>query len=937
MAGNYVVPQVLVFQEFNLVPSSTLRPLPAHIAGPHAFLRRYAETDERAESLLGYYNPADDTAYSWPGRPAGANVDETYTKVFIKDALLKYFDDALSSGSTITRVAGYNNRVRSASIAFADNGTVDDDGDYQYPKSASLGDRGAKVGDVARVRTADDDLWTYIRGFVGEEIAAVTGTATSDSGNEASQSASATVSQTAGPRNCVEAINPSAAAYNGLETGEIDETYTIEVISSSTGGDHTTARLRITSASGNDDVDDVTPAAGGAPTSIGTRGATLIFTYDSCDSEDSEELNGEEVAPADLIEGQVFELVVHQEFSPPAKTSGGTYTGTKDVTYIVEVTKGAKFSEGDPEITVSTNLGIDVSGPTAVPSSGTAVAVGTKGVTISFTGAMLRAGDKYLIECTAKKAGAYQTILLGHNLPVGIEADDEVALELYIRTDLELTEEREPSPPLVNWEQSATQITLKSGAEVYHSEWTVDDEQVALPIYSSSTAGYGKAYVEYRAWLANLCNGVRSINDVAELDAAISGALHPDNPLKWGVFKALSNSNGQAVKYTGVCDPDDVDSWLDVLAQLDGDKNVYGLVPLTRNQTVLDAWAAHVDAQSAPEVGCWRVCYVNLSDVLTKTLVSEDTSTDGEVVLAVLEDDPDTTGTQYTRLRVTSGNGNFITNGVSSLDVARFLFTTDGFGNASHTTFVIDEVISEDEVRLVTGHSVAVSTPQKVEIYRNLSDVERSEEIARTAGRYGSRRVRAVWPDVVTSGGIEQQGYHLCAALAGLASGVVSHQSLTNLEVAGFDDMARTVDVFNRSELNTMAGAGAWIVTHDPDTGRIYSRHALTTGDTDDVNEREEMVVRNVDAISFLFLDRLAPFIGQSNVVDDFFAVLRVEVDSLIMFLRSNNFIKRLGSQLVDGEITDLRQHTLLKDRVVLAVQLTIPYPVNNIEAHLVI
>ena len=267
----------------------------------------------------------------------------------------------------------------------------------------------------------------------------------------------------------------------------------------------------------------------------------------------------------------------------------------------------------------------------------------------------------------------------------------------------------------------------------------------------------------------------------------------------------------------------------------------------------------------------------------------------------------------------------------------RYLYTTDGFGGESYTEFTVDAVLSNGSLRLAAAHDTPISTPQKIEIHRTLNKTERAEEIAVQAGRYASRRVRAVWPDVLGSGGISQQGYHLCAALAGLASGVVSHQSLTNLEVTGFDSLTRTTDLFNRTQLNIMAGAGAWIVTQDPNTGRVYTRHAVTTGSTEDLTEREEMLVRNVDAISYLFQDRFKPYIGISNVVDSFLDVIRVETESLITFLRGNNFVRRLGSQLIDGEIAELRPHTLLRDRIVLAVNLTVPFAANNIEVHLVV
>ncbi len=154
----YVLPQVQVFQEFNLSVASTLRPLRACISGGHAALVRYDEADERADGLLGYYDRLIDTAYDWPNRPAGGLIDTTYTKLFINNALLQYFSDAAGSGWTIIKTNTYNNRIKSAALNFAENG---DD----YPRAATFLDRDVQVGDIAKVRALDSNgdtqtLWT---------------------------------------------------------------------------------------------------------------------------------------------------------------------------------------------------------------------------------------------------------------------------------------------------------------------------------------------------------------------------------------------------------------------------------------------------------------------------------------------------------------------------------------------------------------------------------------------------------------------------------------------------------------------------------------------------------------------------------------------------------------------------------------------------------
>lgn len=939
--ATYVVPQVLVFQELQLVPQADVRPLPAHISGGHAYLIRYDEADEQAEGQLGYYNNDADECFEWPNRPAGGKVDSAYTKVFVKDGLLQYYEDFIGSGDTIETVATEKNQIRADATVFQTaNGTA---------RSAAFKERDVTVGDIAKVRAvvgADTyTLWTYVAGFVAEAVAAVVAAAASDADNHITQSAPSVITDYIGPTellNCVDITATDQSLYNGLADGDINETYTVVVLESSAGNDATTAKLQVISASGNDDVAEVTPSAFGSPTAIGTRGLTVTWN-DTDTAECSISASENEVANFDFIAGQKWRVSCGQAFTAPTATSGGTYTGPEDATYVIEVTKGGLYADS-PEITVTTNKGIDASGPTVVSAASTAVAVGVYGVTVSFDSTGLRKGDRYTIAASAEGEGAVKTIQLGHNLAEEVQANGttEVDLTLFIKKSFEVSEQRANTPGVTNWNQSSTEICLESGITGLDATWTDGGVPEALPLISESSKEYGLMFVEARYWQQTLCAGVESIFDVAQIDDAISGPLHPDNPLKWAVFKALQNSaqennNITPVAYTSVCDPNDTDQWVTVLDLIDGRDDVYGLVPLTRDKTVWDLFQAHVSTQSTPEFGRWRVLWTNLAGVPTKVISDASTSDDGELLLATLEDDPNTSGTQYTLLTVPAGNSQFVADGVRAGDIVRYLYTTDSAGNTVYTEFVVDAVINETTIRLVSpGHTAAINTPTKMEVWRNLTATEQANELALTDG-YSDRRVRSVWPDEITSGGITMEGYHLCAALAALSGGVVPQQGLTNLEINGFDDVSRTVDIFNRTQLNIMAGGGVWIVTQDLQTGDVFTRHAVTTGDTDDINEREEMLTRNLDSVSYFFLDLLSPYIGISNVTTSTITVLRSEIRAGIQVLRSRNFIERLGGQIIDATIRELRPHTTLKDRVVCVLDLTMPYALNNLEMHLVV
>lgn len=916
--ATYVLPQVLIFQEFELAAEAASQPLNACIMGGHAFLLRYAEADEKADSYLGQYDHVGTllegdykTCYSWPQRPTGGVVDTTYTKLRMDNALLRYLWDT----------TGDITRVTSSRIRFPNTALIDNPADPEtYPRDTDLFDRDAKVGDAVKV-IADDGAggdpittYTYIRGFVADAVAAsVDSTPDAYPANHATQTLSTANSAASGNSGAATISAVTGTSYNGHPTGDIDEVYTIEVIQASTAGDGTTARLRVTSASGRDDVASVTPAAFASATTIGTRGLTVTWAVSG-----------------DFTLGDIWTATVHQAYTIPTTAGAGTYTGTTDRTYIVEVTKGGLFA-ASPEITVTTTDGTDFSGPTVVPSSGTAVAVGTKGVTIAFTGTALHKGSRYAITTTAAGEGLYKTLVLGHNL----DADqlDNFEVSLFIKKDIEVGEKHITVDGRYNWEQSQTEFCALADIQAYDDSYTDDGELVALDVIGDADwEGMNKLYVEYRAYVPTLAGEVNGISDVADLDTSISGALTPDNPLKWGVYNALLNSNGQEVKYTAVADPSDSADWISCLDLLEERTDVYGLVPLTRDETVLNLVKAHVLAQSTETAGRWRVAWFNTQVDSVLQVIGASTT-----VLATTEDDSETSGTQYTILKVPANNGLFETNGVAAGDTVRYQYTSDSYGDVTYTEYVVDAVINESTLRLQTGTSTAETTARKVEVWRNLSNQQLAEEVAQASGNWASRRIMAIWPDTFEGSGFTQEGYFLCAAYAGLASGIVPQQGMTNLELTGVTALPRTTELFNRTQLDEIAVNGGWIVTQDPKSGEVYCRHAVTTGDYEDINVREEMLTRNVDSISYYLQDTFAPYIGISNVTPSMLTIIEAETNAAIQFLRTANFTPRLGGQLIEATITDLRISPVFKDRILLSLDATVPYALNTLEIHLLV
>jgi len=971
--SSYVKPAVLVSQEFNLAPAELTEPLRAHISGPNAYLHRFSVATEKALIGLGQYDRTVNTNYPWPDRHPGSLVDQASVRLFIENALLMYLEDLIGDASggrgTITPDANFRNRIVSDSIAFRSNGT-------EWPRSGILKDRDVEVGDIVYIRGLDGpeedcneyELYTEVTGFVSDPQSAMVGDVVNDDSNQATIAADADISFTAGQANCVSAAFHGSSSYSGLASGVMEETYTIEVVKSSVSGCSAT-RLRVTSASGTDDVDELDPGVIGSTVAIGTRGVKLVFSVGSgmCATLSAEA----GVAHDQFLTGQTWTAVVSGTFERTCAVANNTYTGPDDDTYIVEVTKGGLWN-ALPEVTVTTVKGLDSSGPTTVTDDNLAIPVGTYGTTITFkdcgslTGSLsvsfdnetgmgnntllgLRKGDKFYITVTSAANGPIHTLILRDDLPDALVGAEDLDLRLFIKKTIEVTPNRLSAPPLVNYESEATQIIVKSGITAYDQTWTDGGTELPLPVYSGTDTS--ELFVEYREWLTDATGEVYFIDSVAELDQ-VPGQLDEQNPLKWGVYRALQNSSGTRVAYTAVADPDSLDSWQDVLGKLLGRDDVYNFCPLTYNREVLNLFAAQAGAESSPEAGNWKALVCNLQAKTEVKLVGKSTadeqalkptSTDGNYVLATLTDNPSATGTQYTLLHVPAGNSGFITYGVKPGDIVRYLFTIDAFGESSYREYIVDSVLSQGSLVLFSGSSAPITVPQKVEIWRTLSKEAMVDDLIDQAQSFASRRVVATWPDVVGTAGNAQSGTFFAAAVAGLISGVVPHQGLTNVQITGFDDLAsRTKDFFTAAQLDRLASGGIWIGTEDRD-GTPHTRHALTT-DTLDLVHREEMIRRNVDSISYLFSRRLKGLIGRANATPAILKKIRYEVMQIIKYLKNNQYTVDLGPQLIDGVIaTDsngveiLRIHPLAADHVEIVLNLTMPSPLNNISIHLVV
>jgi len=905
----------------NLGFVAPLRPI---LIGPRAGLHRYAEAAERAS--LGAYDLLVDTTYDYPNRATGSVIDLTYTKLWAVDADLNYFNKYSGTNGSCQPSSAYPNRVRAANYTFKTaNG---------YTRSADFYDRDVKVGDIVTVRGTYSGnpvtVTSTVTGFVGEPIAAVTAAATADGGNSATQIASSSISQTSGtPINDV--VATAGGTYESSADGYITRTYTITVTQSSSGGDATTGRLRVRSADGGDDQDDVVPAAFSSATAIGTKGLTVTFAIDSAHSSSS--LYG--ITEQDFVVGQQWVVTVAQAFTAPVATSAGTYTGAQSTNYVVTVSRGGTYAGvTPPQITVTSATGYDQSGPTSITAAATPFAVGNYGVTVSFNGTRLRKGDKYYITVTAAAEGAVKTLVLADDVPSTIRAT-EVDLRLFARrARVEIPDVRTTPTTATNWTADADGITVKAAISLIDSEFTNGAASVPIPVEAATL------YVEYREWLTAGAGNKVVLSAVADIEAAL-GTVTPDNPIAYAASKALANTAGElagdatrpAADTTDrvFClalggDPADADLWTTALDALENEDEAYAIVPLTSDTAVHALVAAHVAAQSTDAVGFYRVCWLPSSVDETAAVVSAATSSDLLAVTATIANDANS----RPRVVTASSNANFLTNGVRAGDLLRINYGFDSFGDETYDEYTVASVTSQSTLVLSNGPAAVVSVAVRIEVWREYTKDELAAQLTAKAAGFASDRVRLVWPDTAGFGGTTLAGYNLCAALAGLSGSVPSQQGLRNVGVVGFDDLTRASRYFTNAQLKTMADGGVFVVTQTPD-GRPYVGYANTTDPTV-VGTREEMIVRNADMIRKAIQDEWGPYVGSGNVTSNIRQLLDGALVSLVNQLKSLGNVDQLGPPVANIQIASLAisatDATVLD--VVLSVQ-GLAVPLNQI------
>ena len=447
----------------------------------------------------------------------------------------------------------------------------------------------------------------------------------------------------------------------------------------------------------------------------------------------------------------------------------------------------------------------------------------------------------------------------------------------------------------------------------------------------------GKFYLEYRAF-RELPREVGSVLSLSDITTQL-GTIDPDNPLAYGVYKAWSNANGATVHYIGTVSQtlNGYRGFADALALAQGNRNCYGLVPLTTSSEIWSAFAGHVKDESDPTVGRFRLFW--FAPEIEQHFKSLDKDIFNADIFGVSSLHVASGKYQLADKTALGGvsSANF-TQTVQPGDFVRTQISFDKFGNPTYVEYKVAAVIDNSTLLLNTTTDPLINQ-DRIEVYRDLTSAALAQKYVQVAGGFSSERVYAVVPDRGIDGlrvdGVPVRNWYVACAFAGLRSGSVPQQPLSNVELTGFDGLTTVDQLFDEPDLDILRDGGVWVV-RKADDGRIYSERQLSTS-TLDIYRKEQSVTTNVDSIAFALADGLRNLVGRVNITEGTRGLVEATIRQILGQFTATNGAVTTGPQLLSYTLVSVTVPATAKDTLVVKIQIEVPLPMNIIDITLVI
>lgn len=868
--SSYSPPDVLLNQELDPTAETQVPRMAACVVGPKYRLSRKSkeEVPDYDFDILGQEIPfAYKLGSSVELKPSGEEVDHAYTKLHVENGRLELAniaadDDLIYLDSldtpNILKLDGVMFKDSSGDPAAVFNGRVVRPGDKILLSDAQS--QGTRVRTVTRLKGAivPATKGTNSTKADGKFLAGAYNPAQTTEGvSEVSKPSGWSGNITKFSGTFRQLVAPGAN-YQGLYSDLI----TVTMVSGTSAN--------VSSASGTWNASGVTvtaAASSGIP-------ANNLFLENTADGVTGSSKYGVSLGTGTLAAGQVFKFVIKGDYTPVplstgAKlTSGGTYTGTRDTTYVITVLSGTPASGSvKPLVRVHDTSGADIPQEDIEITLTSSFDLGAKGLTATFgSGIVLRTGDTYYIHAVAAKESTTQfdrVVLDSPAVDTTLFNNVSTALNatFFINYSGEIAATKADGDT-VQWVSSDNGVTTEALLTVEVTSMGTDHRNVPL------IADYGKLSLSWRS-LTPL-GSLDSFDSEAQV-LAKAGAYDLDNPYGYAVMVAYAAAEGQRVYgvNTGGTAVSDFNAAFQKL--LNQDTTCF-IAVITDDQEVRELARAHCLSESAPDVKHFRKAYLGIDSPGAYLFAEQH---DGEDLKATV------TGSSQTGfLTLTVNNEGFDFEALEFGENDLIIFP--GFDVTLKVASVSGNVAT-----LKNGPSEAITPEAVCQLWKgdHLAAVE--QFLISKSNNLTHRRVTLIWQESgfkITGGGATLVPSKFAAAwAAGRRSALPPHVGLTKQVCPIFDGMPAMYNKYTPDSLNRMASEGLFIIHQKMAGAPVHVRHQLTT-DTDKGNlHYEDNITHVVDWLSFQFVDATEPFIGVRNATSKTLSDLRADYTDILV------------------------------------------------------
>lgn len=627
----------------------------------------------------------------------------------------------------------------------------------------------------------------------------------------------------------------------------------------------------------------------------------------------------------------------------------GLYRGTTDTRYQVTVVASGGNVLPTPYngavVRITDSAGLDALQEIVV-TQGVEYPLGTLGLRFIFPTrdagvhthqVGLRKGDVFYVHATSQKAnGAASILVLNGQAADTMEWSDFDLPNNKLNVDIralftgELVAKRN-SAPLLAYEagsESVGGILVRDTLKLKFTDRDADYQWV--PAKASAA---GRLFAHYRALVpATSADTFKLYGSEADLITSF-GKNDADNPVCHGAVIAFRAAQTKPV-YVGRLASNDRAGYTAMLRKAERVRGIYSMALMTADYTIQQDLRTHISKVSTEKGKLWRRGYIGTANPGTYPLL--DLQADGSLYEAAI------LANGSGNVRVVSPGAKFLTLGVKPGDQFRTNYRSDEWNETVFDSYVVGNVLEEDELLLETGPVAAVNPGVKFELWRPDNGLSQAEFIGGRSEQFLDRRVNNVWSDSPLKRNVagNLMGEPLCflaAEAAGLRSVLLPQQGLTRVQFEHSVTAAPLMfSKYSDAELDVAASRGTFIVTQELEDGPVFVRHQLTTDANRGILYYEDSVGANLDDMSYKVVDILDRFIGRRNAVQAVVEEIMTELRNLLDTSKDTpSAVPDAGPQIVDYANLKVAIDPVLKDTINVSVDIDFPLPLNHLRVTL--